>query len=162
LGGKKKKFFNAEIYLFHMISQYYYFEYYLIPIVIGGVIGMVINVLVASYIANDARKRGMDSSIYLILVCCCCGWLCGIIIYLLAASDHPIQTGESQQPSFNSQQQTTYGQQPRQPVQPTQPKPDYPDASTTMPNINIIFCSICGSQNPKNAKYCSHCGANLN
>ncbi len=137
------------------------------------IIGFGIRIICAVIIAKDAQKRQMEPTLYIVLTCLC-GCIVGPIVYLIVASNHPIQTDDFQQPSFSShqgqiygqqQQQTTYGQpqyqQPRQSPQQTQPKPVYPDANTTMPNINVTICPICGSQNQKNAKYCSHCGADL-
>jgi len=128
-----------------------------------------IRVIIAVIIAKDAQKRQMEPTIYVVLVCIM-GWCIGGIVYLVTASNHPIQTGDFQEPSFSSNQgqQTTYGQQPQpiygqpkfqQPTQQSQPKPVSSGESTTLPNINKAFCPICGSQNQKNAMYCSHCGA---
>ena len=135
------------------------------------IIGFGIRIICAVIIAKDAQKRQLEPTLYIVITCLC-GCCVGPIIYLIVASNHPVQTDDFQQPSFRSnqgqvygQQQTTYGQpqyqQPRQPTTQTQPKPVYPDANTTMPNINVTICPICGSQNQKNAKYCSHCGADL-
>jgi len=157
------------MYVFYMIFQIYptsRFEVF-VPLIIGIIIGTIIKIAVAVYISKDAQKRGMDSSIYIFLVCCCTGWLIGGAIYLISASNHPIQTDDFQQPSFSSSQsvqygqpQTTYGQpQYQQTAQPPQPRHE---TQTTIPDVHMVFCPICGSQNQKNAKYCSHCGADLN
>ena len=133
--------------------------------------GFGIRILIAVIISKDAQKRQMEPTMYVVLTCCC-GWCIGGIVYLITASNHPIQTDDFQQPSFSSnqgqvygQQQTTYGQpqyqQPGQPSQQSQPKPVYPDASTSMPNINTTYCPVCGSTNKKQAKFCAHCGADL-
>ena len=140
-----------------------------LTIALTGIVGLVIYVAVIVFIVKDANRRGMEPTIYVVLTCCC-GLLIGGIVYLITASNHPIQTGDFQKPSFNGnqgqvygQQQTTYGQpQYQQPRQQAHPKPAYPDTSTTIPSFdNTLFCSICGSQNQKNAKYCSTCGADL-
>ena len=155
-----------------MIFQEYMPYGFTIGTFLPGIIGLLINIPVAYFITKDAQKRGMEPTVYVLLTCCC-GWLIGGIIYLVTASNHPVQTDEFGQPTFSShqgqvygqpQQQTTYGQQyqhQRQPVQPPQPKPVYPDANTTMPDINSSFCPICGSKNDMNGKFCSHCGADL-
>jgi len=126
------------------------------------IVGLLINIAVAVFISKQCQKRGMEPTMFVLLTCCC-GWLIGGIVYLVSASNNPPQD-EFQQPTFSSNQGQVYGQK-QQPIyeqtQPTQPKPSNPDAITTMPNINKTFCPICGSQNQKNAMYCSHCGANL-
>ncbi|MHA1719007.1 MAG: zinc ribbon domain-containing protein [Promethearchaeota archaeon] len=134
----------------------------------GTFIGLAINIGIAILIYNDAKKRGMEPTGYVILTCLC-GCCLGGIVYLIAMSSHPIQT-ESQQPAISINQTTMYGQQPQtmygqpQPQhqqsqrQPTKITPD----TTTMPSVDSIFCPVCGSTNQKNAKYCSHCGAELN
>lgn len=138
------------------------------------IITFIIRISIAFFIAKNAQKRGMEPTIYIALTCCCSCWIGGII-YLIVASNHPSQPDDLQQPTFSSNQsqiygqsQTIYGQsqyqQPRQPTQQTkqtQPKPVYPDTSTTIPNVEKDFCPVCGSQNHKGAKYCSHCGADL-
>ena len=134
------------------------------------IVGLLIRIAVAVFISKQCQKRGMEPTMLVVLTCCC-GCLIGGIVYLVSASNNPPQD-EFQQPTFSSNQgqQTTYGQQPKpiygqpkhqQPTQQAPPKPVYPDSSTTMPNINKAFCPICGSQNQKNAMYCSHCGADL-
>ncbi len=150
-----------------MIFQGDIIEFNLLTALLPSIIGTVISIIVAIVIAKDAQKRGMEPTIYVLLTCCC-SWCVGGLVYLIAASNRPIQANEFEQPSFSSnqssqygQQQTTYGQpQYQQPTQPTQPT--QPDTQTTMPDVDMIFCPICGSQNKKNAKYCSHCGADIN
>ena len=160
-----------------MIIQFGYMsDGFVIILTLLFVIGLVIQVIVAALIAKDARRRGIDSSMYTFLVCCCFGWFCGGIIYLMVASDHPVKTDNLQQPSFDSNQgqgygqpQTTYGQpqptykrpQDQQPSQPTQPKSAYSDFDTTMTSFETVFCSVCGSKHKKDAKFCANCGADL-
>lgn len=162
---KIKNFFNVEFHLFYMIFQgdYYYNFSSLIPTILG----LAIRIGFAVWIAKDAQNRQMEPAIYVILTCLC-GCCIGPIVYLIAASNHPVQTGDFQQPSFNSNQGPVYGQQPQpiygqpqhqQPQQ--QPRPSAQDAHTTMPSFDVIFCPICGSQNQKGAKFCSTCGADL-
>ena len=128
-----------------------------------AIIGLILNIGLAVVIAKDAQKRGMEPTIYVVLTCCC-GCLIGGVVYLISASNNPVQTGDLQQPSFNSNQGQMYGQQPQlmhgqqQQQRPPQPRPN---ASTTMPSVGSIFCPICGSQNQKGAKFCSTCGADL-
>lgn len=130
------------------------------------IIGLILNIVLAVVIAKDAQKRGMEPTIYVVLTCCC-GCLIGGVVYLIAASNHPVQDGDFQQPSFNSNQGQMYGQQPQpiygqqQQQQPPQPRPSPQNTSTTMPSYDVIFCPICGSQNQKGAKFCSTCGADL-
>ena len=148
-----------------MIFQSYYLYDY--GSFFGYFLGLAINIGIAVLIYNDARKRGMEPVGYVILTCLC-GCCLGGIVYLIAMSSHPIQT-ESQQSVNINNQTTMYGQQPQamygqqqyqQPEQ--QPKPITPDTTTTIPSSDSIFCPVCGSTNQKNAKYCSHCGAELN
>ncbi|MHA1562380.1 MAG: zinc ribbon domain-containing protein [Promethearchaeota archaeon] len=160
-----------------MIFQEYMPYGFTLGTFLPGIFVFVIRIIIAVIIAKDAQKRQIGPTLYIVLVCCAGGCIGGIV-YLVIASNHPVQNGDFQEPSFSSNQgqQTIYGQQPQpiygqpkyqQPTQPTQPtqqsqpKPVYPDASTTMPNVNKTFCPICGSQNQKNAMYCSHCGADL-
>ena len=134
--------------------------------ILPAIIGLIIRIGIAVLIAKDAQKRGMEPTIYVVLSCCC-GCLIGGIVYLIAASNHPTQTGDLQQPSFDSNQGQMYGQQPQpiygqqQQQQPPQPKPSAQNTSTTMPSFDVVFCPICGSQNQKGAKFCSTCGADL-
>ncbi len=134
-----------------------------------GIIIIGIRIIIAVLIAKDAQKRGMEPTIFVILNCCC-GICLGGIVYLITASNNPIQGDEFQQPSFSSSQnvqygqpQTTYGQsQYQQTAQPPQPKPVAPNLNTTMPDIDMDICPVCGSQNKRKSKFCSHCGADLN
>ena len=172
-----------------MIFQYGYY-YDSSPFIISSVVGVIINIIVAVLINNDAKKRGMDGTIYVVLTCIC-GFCIGGIAYLIASSNHPHQTYASSQRSYANANPNVYGQQrsaqPRsygqsqtynqpKPQGYSQPQPESQnygqsqtynnspasDVNTTMPNkSNMVFCSICGAENPKNAKFCSHCGAQL-
>ena len=141
---------------------------YTIGTFLPGIIIIGIRIIIAVMIARDAQRRGMEPTIFVILNCCC-GCCIGGIVYLITASNNPPQD-DFQQPTFSSSQnvqygqpQTTYGQpQYQHTTQPPQHKPVPPKVSTTMPDIDMTICSVCGSQNKKNSKYCSHCGADLN
>ena len=135
--------------------------------ILPTIIGFGIRIIFAVIIAKDAQKRQMEPTLYVVLTCLC-GCCVGPIVYLIVASNHPVQTGDFQQPSFQSNQGQVYGQQP-QPIYgqqqyqqpPQQPRPSAQNTSTTMPSFDVIFCPICGSQNQKGAKFCSTCGADL-
>lgn len=141
-----------------MISQEFMPYGFGIVTFVPMIVGLLINIAVAVFISKQCQKRGMEPTMYVVITCCC-GLLIGAVVYLVAASNHPIEADNFQQPTFSSQQQTTYSQQ--QPQQQVQPKPAYQDASTTMPDIDKSFCPICGSKNQKDGKFCSTCGADL-
>ena len=146
-----------------MISQYVDLDF---AMFLPTIIGLILNIGLAVYIAKDAQKRGMEPTMYVVLTCCC-GCLIGGVVYLISASNNPVQTGDFQQPSLGSNQGQMYGQQPQQTYgqqqqqRPPQPRPSAQHTSTTMPSFDMIFCPICGSQNQKGAKFCSTCGADL-
>ena len=76
------------------------------------ILGLILNIVLAVVIAKDAQKRGMEPTMYVVLTCCC-GCLIGGVVYLISASSHPVQTGDFQQPSFQSNQGQVYDQQPQ-------------------------------------------------
>ncbi|MHA1647112.1 MAG: hypothetical protein ACTSVL_06040, partial [Promethearchaeota archaeon] len=64
-----------------MIFQYSYY-YDPSPFIISSVVGVIINIIVAVLINNDAKKKGMDGTIYVVLTCLC-GFCIGGIAYLI-------------------------------------------------------------------------------
>lgn len=110
------------------------------------------------WVYKDARQRNMEPVLWVILICffnCC-----GLIIYLISRSEHPVGTqGEiygSSGPQMDSVQygQPQYGQpQHTQTQTPPSPKPQKTRQKTK-------FCRYCGGEMPNTAKFCSICGAN--
>ena len=126
--------------------------------------GLIISIIVAIIIYNDAKDRNMDPTIYILLTCCC-SFCCGGCIYLIAASDHPKHppTMSRPQPSGG---QPMYGrpQPPPQPGVPPSPPPSYPPAGPQVTNQTYMppgakVCPHCGQPVvPADAKFCSNCG----
>lgn len=140
-----------------MLFQYGYDFTLSIP---GLVVSTVISIIVAIAISNDARARGMDPTGYVLLTCCC-SWCVGGIVYLIVRSNNapappmgnssfsqPPSSGNYGEPSPN--QNSYYGQ-------PSSGQSTY--RPTSSPG-NEKICTMCGSPNPIDARFCSNCGSN--
>ncbi len=143
-------------------------------------LSLVIRIVVAVLIYQDAKKIGMEPEGYTFLACCC-GWLCGGIVYVVARSsfDSPNRhfEGENQTYSNNTQY---YGQpQPStQNYRDTNPsESDYSqynkNAYSSVNQSNLGYnsdfqdtpqktsktCLNCGSVVPKDVNFCPSCGS---
>ena len=137
--------------------------------IVGSIFGIIITLIIAVVIYNDAKERGMDPTIYVLLTCIC-GCCCGGIVYLIAASDHPSHPSTTYQPRPPSGGQPMYGrpQPPPQQGVPPSPPPSYPPAEPHVTNQTYMapgarICPHCGQPViPPESKFCSNCGNQVN
>ncbi|MHA1777386.1 MAG: hypothetical protein DRO88_03145 [Promethearchaeia archaeon] len=133
------------------------------------IISLIINIAVAFIIANDAKSRGIDPTGYVLLTCCC-GFCIGGIVYLIVRSNNPPgNTFGGQEPGFSSYDgygqsdpSNLYGRPDGESGYTTPPSSDS-STSTYRPQpteIKTKVCSLCGSENPIDARFCSNCGSN--
>ena len=106
----------------------------------------IIPVIMCVWVYGDAKKRGMDEAIWLVIVIFT--GLLGFIIYLIVRDPLSPEFGGPttavSTPTFTSQ---------------TSVQPQY---GTTQPTAsNIKFCPSCGGKIQSTAKFCNGCGRNL-
>ncbi|WP_457557260.1 zinc-ribbon domain-containing protein [Candidatus Harpocratesius sp.] len=134
----------------------------------GVIISIIISIIVAYTIAKDARTRGIEPTGYVILTCCC-GWCIGGIVYLIVRSSHPPLAPIEGEPGFSSSSYPGYRQSDSNNFY---GRPDgsadnftgNSSDSTYRPSSGIPkqkTCSMCGSLNPIDARFCSNCGSNM-
>jgi len=119
-----------------MIFQEVIFWFFLITMIIVGVILFILYIKLLIWVYGDAQKRNMDEILWLLIVIFT--GLVGLIIYLLIRD--PLIAEKSDQP-----------QKPKAP----QPKPK------AEKERDVKYCSACGSPVNEKADFCSLCGEKL-
>ncbi len=115
----------------------------LIPIIITS---CIITIILCVWVYKDAEKRGMDNTIWLLIVLLA-GYI-GCIIYLIVRK--PIGGEQKIPPSYAAPATTPYEE--RAPAPPETEKPIEKGKK---------FCPICGASIPAQATFCPHCGSKL-
>jgi len=128
-----------------ILQMEFFFVFFLIFFIIF-LLACCIPIIMCVWVYGDAKKRGMDEAIWLIIVLFT--GILGLIIYLIvrdpllpefggtpaAVSTPTYPTQTSVQPQYGTQQQKA---------------------------SNPIFCPTCGAKMESTAKFCNHCGQNL-
>ncbi len=119
----------------------------LIPLII---LGCIIPIILGVWVYKDAEKRGMDNTVWLIIVLLV-GCL-GCIIYLIVRK--PIGGEQKAPPSYTAPTttQATTPYEERAPAPPETGKPIEKDKK---------FCPTCGASIPAQATFCPHCGSKV-
>jgi hypothetical protein len=146
-----------------------------------SIFGIILTIIAAIWIYNDAKSRGYDGTGYALLTCCtsCC---CGLCCYFIFGRKDPIPspniTYQSNDP--NNSYSWSYSHQNDKTVDLSQPtwKENPPSLSSdsyttssssidssksletkTTDNNKEKFCPICGTKLVIDAKFCFNCGS---
>jgi len=121
------------------------FELILIPLIIFIAIFIcIIPIILAVWVYRDSEKRGMDSTIWLLIILI--GGCIGCIIYLIVRK--PLLSEQRPVPAAGPPKMGPY--EAREPPPPEPAKVEDKDTK---------FCPSCGSKMPAAATFCPNCGA---
>lgn len=106
------------------------------------VLACLIPIIMCIWVHGDAKKRGMDETLWLLIVLLT--GILGLIIYLIVRD--PLK------PEYSGQQAATAPS-----THTAQPQ----HAATRPISSDVKYCPNCGGENESSVSFCIHCGANV-
>lgn len=119
-----------------ILQEQIFWTFFIITMIIVGVILFILYLKLLIWVYNDAKKRNMDELIWLLIVVVT--GLIGLIIYLIVRD--PLVAKKPEQP----------------------PKPKTPQQEPKVEEKREVkYCPACGSPVTEKADFCSLCGEKL-